>query len=104
MTLISAYVSTLDAPKDSKKIFYDNLSVAINVIHEKGKKYNFRQDYEGWKTEHIRISGALLIGISEKDTWIITFFSSLDIYPWDVFHGIKMNWPCPKVMVLMVNV
>lgn len=47
MTLISAYVSTLDAPKDSKKIFYDNLSVAINVIHEKGKKYNFRQDYEG---------------------------------------------------------
>ena len=47
MTLISAYVSTLDAPKDSKKIFYDNLSVAINVIHEKGKKYNFRQYYEG---------------------------------------------------------
>ena len=47
MTLISANVSTLDAPKDSKKIFYDNLSVAINEIHEKGKKYNFRQDLEG---------------------------------------------------------
>ena len=81
MTLISAYVSTLDAPKDSKKIFYDNLSVAINEIHEKGKKYNFRQDLEGWKTEHIRISGALLIGISEKDTWIITFFPPLIFIP-----------------------
>lgn len=32
MTLISAYVPILDAPKDSKKIFYDNLSVAINAI------------------------------------------------------------------------
>lgn len=38
MTLISAYVSTLDAPKDSKKIFYDNLSVAINAILAKGKE------------------------------------------------------------------
>ena len=47
MTLISAYVSTLDAPKDSKKIFYDKLSVAINALYGKGKKYNFRQDLEG---------------------------------------------------------
>ena len=47
MTVISAYVSTLDAPKDSKKIFYDKLSVVINAIHGKRKKYNFRQDLEG---------------------------------------------------------
>ena len=38
MTLISAYVSILDAPKDSKKIFYDNLSVAINATYGKGKR------------------------------------------------------------------
>lgn len=38
MTLISAYVPTLDAPKDSKKILYDNLSVAINAILTKGKE------------------------------------------------------------------
>lgn len=38
MTLISAYVPTLDVPKDSKKIFYDNLSVAINAIHAKVKE------------------------------------------------------------------
>lgn len=38
MTLISAYVPTLDAPKDSKKVFYDNLSVTINTIHAKGKR------------------------------------------------------------------
>lgn len=38
MTLISTYVSTLEAPKESKKIFYDNLSVPINAIHGKGNK------------------------------------------------------------------
>lgn len=38
MTLISAYVPTLDAPEDIRKIFYDNLSVVINTIHGKGKE------------------------------------------------------------------
>lgn len=38
MTLISAYVPILDAPKDSKKIFCDNLSVAINAILANGKE------------------------------------------------------------------
>lgn len=38
MTLISAYVPPLDAPKDSKKILYDNLLVAINAILAKGKE------------------------------------------------------------------
>lgn len=47
MTLISAYVSTLDAPKSRQENLYDKLSVAINVIYGKGKKYNFRQDLEG---------------------------------------------------------
>lgn len=42
LTLISAYVPKLDAPKDSKKIFYDNLSIAISTIHAKKQGIIFR--------------------------------------------------------------
>lgn len=58
-------------------------------------KYNFRQDLEGWKTEQIIISGALLIGLSQKTPELSHFPSidikSLDIFYWGVFHGTKMN-------------
>lgn len=109
MTLMNGHVLMSEAPKDSKTIFCDNLSVAISIIHAEDEDHSpasqclslsepqkiarsyLKQDVQGWKTEQTTTWRTFLMGLSQNAPEITVFLlcysipwcSLLGSFPWD---------------------